>query len=160
MQMGLANIKKLSRLLRESNWKVTVTLGNGNGTIEVVLIEPGDRSKANFGISLDIGTTTIVAYLVNLKSQKVLGAKASYNPQVDFGEDVISRIVFAQQEKGLEKLHHAVIDTINNLIDSLIKESGLTLDDLTAVVSAGNTTMTHILLKIDPGQIRKDPYIP
>ncbi|MDP2981182.1 MAG: ASKHA domain-containing protein, partial [Candidatus Omnitrophota bacterium] len=160
MQMGLSNIKRLPMLLRESNWEVTVTIGNRNKTTEVVLIEPGNRAKENFGIAVDIGTTTIVAYLVDLNSQKVLGSKASYNPQVDFGEDVISRIIFAQQEKGLEKLHHAVIDTINNLIGSLIKESGLTLDDLTAVVSAGNTTMTHILLKIDPAQIRKDPYIP
>jgi uncharacterized 2Fe-2S/4Fe-4S cluster protein (DUF4445 family) len=160
IQMGLSNIKRLPRLLREGNWEVTVTLGNRNKTTEVVLIEPGDRSKENFGIALDIGTTTIVAYLVDLNSQKVLGSKASYNPQVDFGEDVISRIIFAQHEKGLEKLHHAVIDTVNTLIDSLIKETGLTLDDVTAVVSAGNTTMTHLLLKIDPEQIRKDPYIP
>ena len=160
MQMGLANIKKLSRLLRESDWKVTVTLGNRNGTIEVVLIEPGDRSKANFGISLDIGTTTIVAYLVNLKSQKVLGAKASYNPQVDFGEDVISRIVYAGESGGLEQLHHVVIDTINILIYSLAKEQNLTLGDITAVTCAGNTTMTHLLLKVDPAYIRKQPYIP
>ena len=160
MQMGLSNIKKLPRLLREGNWEVTVTLGNRNKTTEVVLIEPGDRSRENFGIAVDIGTTTIVAYLVDLNSKKVLGSKASYNPQVDFGEDVISRIIFAQHEKGLEKLHHAVIDTINTLIDNLIKEAHLTLDDVTAVVSAGNTTMTHLLLKIDPGQIRKDPYIP
>src|SRR3989338_309601 len=160
MQMGLSNIKKLPRLLREGDWEVTVTLGNRNKTTEVVLIEPGDRSRENFGIAVDIGTTTIVAYLVDLNSKKVLGSKASYNPQVDFGEDVISRIIFAQHEKGLEKLHHAVIDTINTLIDNLIKEAHLTLDDVTAVVSAGNTTMTHLLLKIDPGQIRKDPYIP
>jgi len=160
MQMGLSNIKKLPRLLRESNWEVTVTLGNRNRTTEVVLIEPGDRSKQNFGIAVDIGTTTIVAYLVDLNSQKVLSSKASYNPQVDFGEDVISRIIFAQHEKGLEKLHHTVIDTVNTLIGSLIKETKLTLDDITAVMSAGNTTMTHLLLKIDPTYIRKDPYIP
>ncbi len=160
MQMGLANIKKLPRLLRESNWQVTATLGNRNGTIEVVLIEPGDRSKNNFGIALDIGTTTIVAYLVDLRSQKVLGAKASYNPQVDFGEDVISRIIYAAESAGLEKLHHAVVDTINTLIDSLVKEKKLTLNDITAVMCAGNTTMTHLLLKIDPQYIRKDPYIP
>jgi len=160
MQVGLSNIKKLPRLLREGGWEVTVTLGNRNKTIEVVLIEPGDQSKKNFGVAVDIGTTTIVAYLVNLDSQKVLGSKASYNPQVDFGEDVISRIIFAQHEKGLEKLHHAVIDTVNTLIDNLIKEAKLTLDDVTAVISAGNTTMTHLLLKIDPAYIRKEPYIP
>jgi len=160
MQMGMANIKKLPRLLRESNWKITVTLGNRNGTTEVVLIEPGDHSKKNLGIALDIGTTTIVAYLIDLNTQKVLSAKASYNPQVDFGEDVISRIIYAEKEKGLEKLHHAVIDTINMLTYSLAKEQDLTLDDITAVMCAGNTTMTHLLLKIDPTYIRKDPYIP
>jgi len=160
MQVGLANIKKLPRLLRESNWEVTATLGDRNGTTEVVLIEPGDRSGKNFGISLDIGTTTIVAYLVDLKSQKVLAAKASYNPQVDFGEDVISRIIYAGEAKGLEKLHHVVVDTINMLIYNLAREQALTLDDITAVMCAGNTTMTHLLLKIDPGYIRKDPYIP
>jgi uncharacterized 2Fe-2S/4Fe-4S cluster protein (DUF4445 family) len=160
MQMGLANIKKLPRLLRQSNWELTVTLGDRNGTTEVVLVEPGDRSNANFGIALDIGTTTIVAYLVNLKNQKVLGAKASYNPQVDFGEDVISRIIYAQKEEGLEKLHHVVIDAVNMLIYTLVKEQNLTLDDITAVMCAGNTTMTHLLLKIDPSYIRKDPYIP
>jgi len=160
MQMGLANIKKLPRLLRESDWKITTTLGNRNGTTEIVLIEPGDRSENNIGIALDIGTTTIVAYIVDLKSQKVLGARASYNPQVDFGEDVISRIIYAADSAGLEKLHHVVIDTVNTLIDSLIKEKGLTLNDITAVMCAGNTTMTHLLLKIDAQYIRKDPYIP
>lgn len=160
MQMGLANIKKLPRLLRESDWKVTATLGNRNDTAEVVLIEPGDTSGKNFGIALDIGTTTIVAYLVDLKSQKVLAAKASYNPQVDFGEDVISRIIYAQEGAGLEKLHHVVIDTVNMLIDGMAKEQRLTLDDITAVMCAGNTTMIHLLLKIEPAYIKKDPYIP
>jgi len=160
MQMGLSNIKRLPQLLRDSNWEVTVTLGNRNRTTEVVLIEPGDKSNRNFGVAVDIGTTTIVACLVDLNSQKVLGSKATYNPQVDFGEDVISRIIFAQHEKGLEKLHHAVIDTVNTLIGSLIKDVKLTLDDVTSVILAGNTTMTHLVLKIDPTQIRKDPYIP
>ncbi|MFH1782369.1 MAG: ASKHA domain-containing protein [Candidatus Omnitrophota bacterium] len=160
MQMGLANIKKLPRLLRESDWEVTVTLGNRNGTTEIVLIEPGNKSGKNLGIALDIGTTTIVAYLVDLKSQKVLGAKASYNPQVDFGEDVISRIMYAKEPAGLEKLHHAVVDTVNNLVNNLAKENNLTLNDINACMSAGNTTMTHLLLKINPEYIRKEPYIP
>jgi len=160
IQNGLANIRRLPHLLRDSNWEVTVTLANRNKSTEVVLIEPGDKTDENFGVAVDIGTTTIVAYLVDLNSEKVISSKASYNPQVDFGEDVISRIIFAQHEKGLEKLHHAVIDTVNMLIDSLIKEAKFTLDDIIAVVCAGNTTMTHLLLKIDPANIRKDPYIP
>jgi len=160
IQNGLANIRKLPHLVRDSGWEVTVTLANRNKLTEIVLIEPGDKTDENFGIAVDIGTTTIVAYLVDLNSEKVISSKASYNPQVDFGEDVISRIIFAQHEKGLEKLHHAVVDTVNTLIESLIKEVKFTLDDITAVVSAGNTTMTHLLLKIDPTNIRKEPYIP
>ena len=87
-------------------------------------------------------------------------AKASYNPQVDFGEDVISRIIYAREGAGLEKLHHVVIDTVNMLIYGMAKEQRLTLDDITAVMCAGNTTMIHLLLKIEPAYIRKDPYIP
>jgi len=160
MQMGLANIKKLPSLLRQSNWEITATLGNRNGTTEVVIIEPGDTTNVNFGVALDIGTTTIVAYLVDLNTQSVLAAKACYNPQVDFGEDVITRIIYAEKEEGLERLHHAVIDAVNTLIHNLAKQTNITLDDITSVVSAGNTTMTHLLLKIEPTFIRRSPYVP
>jgi len=160
MQMGLANIKKLSKLLRESGWKVTVTLGNRNETTEVVLIEPGDTTSKNYGVAVDIGTTTIVAYLVNLTERHVLSAKACYNPQVDFGEDVISRIIFAQEEDGLERLHHVVIDAINNLILGMALEHNLTLNDIDGVVCSGNTTMIHLLLRVPPEYLRKEPYVP
>ena len=160
MQTGLANVKKLGRLLRESNWDITVTLGKRNGTLEVVLIEPGDTSSRNFGIALDIGTTTIACQLVNLRTREVLGTKASYNPQASFGEDVITRIIFAQKgSAGLEKLHHAVIDVINDLISSLASENKVSLNNITAVTSAGNMTMSHIFLRVDPTYIRKEPYV-
>ena len=160
MQMGLSNIKKLSKLLRDSNWRVTVTLGNRNETTEVVLVEPGDTTNRNYGAAVDIGTTTIVAYLVNLTERHVLSAKACYNPQVDFGEDVISRIIFAQEEDGMEKLHHVVIDAINNLILGMALENNLTLHDINGVACAGNTTMMHLLLRVPPEFLRKPPYVP
>ncbi|MCK4802217.1 DUF4445 domain-containing protein [bacterium] len=159
MQMGLANIKKLSKLLRDSSWKVTATLGNRNETTEVVLIEPGDTTNKNYGVAVDVGTTTIVAYLVNLRERQVLGAKACYNPQVDFGEDVISRIIFAQEKDRLEKLHHVVIDAINNLILGMVMEHNLTLNDINGVACAGNTTMIHLLLRVPPEYLRKEPYV-
>lgn len=160
MQIGLANIKSLDKLLRDSNWQVTITLGNRNKTVEVVLVEPGDTTRKNFGIALDIGTTTVVAYLVDLNSGKTVGGRASYNKQVDFGEDVISRIIFAQESEGLERLHHAVIDTVNDLIGSLSGEYKVSLNDINAAICAGNTTMTHLLLKVDPTYIRRAPYVP
>ncbi|MBN1383625.1 MAG: DUF4445 domain-containing protein [Elusimicrobia bacterium] len=160
MQMGIANIKKLPELLRSSDFKVTVTLGNRNNTTEVVLIEPGDTSGSNFGVAVDIGTTTIVSYLVNLNSQKVLSAKAIYNPQVSFGEDVITRIIYAGESIGLERLHRAVVDSINDLIISHVVENKISLTDINCIVCAGNTTMTHLLLKVNPTYIRRAPYIP
>ncbi|MFH0948169.1 MAG: ASKHA domain-containing protein, partial [Elusimicrobiota bacterium] len=166
MQMGLANIKKLSSLIRAANFDITVTLGNRNGTTELVMVEPGDTSAQNFGVAVDIGTTTIVAYLVNLTpfsasaGQKIFPAKAIYNPQVSFGEDVITRIIHAEDLSGLDRLHHTVVDAINDLIISLAVENKISLNDVNCVVCAGNTTMIHLLLKVDPSNIRRSPYIP
>ncbi len=160
IQTGLANVKKLGRLLRESNWEVTVLLGKRNGTTEVVLIEPGDTSKRNFGIALDIGTTTVVAQLVDLNNRKTLGVKATYNRQASYGEDVITRMIYAGKKDGLEKLHHVVIDTINELIFALALQFEISLSEITGVMCAGNMTMTHLLLRVDPTYIRREPYIP
>ena len=160
MQTGLANVRKLGRILRESNWEVTVLLGKRNGTTEIVLVEPGDTSSRNFGIAADIGTTTIVAQLVDLNTHKVLSTKASFNPQATMGEDIITRIIVAEKEEGLEKLHHAVVDTLNELISSMAEEKGVSLNNITAMVSAGNTTMIHLLLRVDPSYLRREPYVP
>jgi uncharacterized 2Fe-2S/4Fe-4S cluster protein (DUF4445 family) len=160
LQTGLANVRKMGRLLRESNWEVTVLLGKRNGTTEVVLIEPGDTSRRNFGIALDVGTTTIVAQLLDLNNRRILGTKATHNRQAGYGEDVITRMVYAGKKDGLEKLHHAVIDAINDLILALTEEYGVNLNEVTAVVSAGNTTMTHLLLRVDPAYLREEPYVP
>ncbi len=160
MQTGLANLKRLGRLLRESNWRVTVTLGKRNGTVEIVFIEPGDTSDKNYGVAVDVGTTTVVAQLVNLNNHKIVGTKATHNTQANYGEDVISRIIYAGEKDGLERLHHAVIDNINGLISKLAQENNLSLSDIIAVMCAGNMTMTHLLLRVDPGYLRREPYVP
>jgi len=160
MQTGLANIRRLGELLRSSDWKVTVTLGKRNGTTEIVLIEQGDTSEKNFGFCFDIGTTTISGQLVDLNSKQVLGTKATYNKQASFGSDVITRIIYAQEQDGLEKLHHAVIDSMNHMIQELASGHGIDLNDVNCVLCAGNTTMVHLLLRVDPTYIRKEPYVP
>lgn len=160
MQTGLSNIKRLGELLRSSDWKVTVTLGKRNGTAEIVIIEPGDTSEKNFGLCFDIGTTTLSGQLVGLNTKKVLGTKATYNKQISFGSDVITRIIYARQEDGLEKLHHAVIDSMNQMIQELIQEHSVDLNDVTCILCAGNTTMIHLLLRVDPTYIRREPYVP
>lgn len=160
MQAGLANIRKLGELLRDSEWKVTVTLGKRNETVEIVFVEPGDTSAKNFGMAFDIGTTTISGQLIDLNNKKVLGTRATYNKQASFGSDVITRIIYAQEEDGLEKLHHAVIDTMNHMIQDLIQEHNVDLNDVNCCLCAGNTTMVHLLLRVDPTYIRREPYVP
>lgn len=160
MQTGLANIKRLGNLLRESDWKITATLGRRNETTEIVRIEPGDTSKKNYGVAFDIGTTTITGQLVDMNSKKILGTKITYNKQVMFGDDVITRIIYAAEGGGLEQLHHAVIDIINDMIQGFISEHKINLNDVNGVTCAGNTTMIHLLLKVDPTYIRREPYVP
>ena len=160
MQTGLVNIRRLGQLLRGSDWKITVTLGKRNGTTEIVLIEPGDTSGENYGLCFDIGTTTISSQLVDLNKKRVLGTKAAYNKQATFGSDIITRIIFARQSDGLEKLHHAVIDTMNEMIKELVAENKIDLNDVNCVLCAGNSTMIHLLLRIDPTYIRREPYVP
>lgn len=160
MQTGLANIRGLGELLRDSDWKVTVTLGKRNGTTEIVLVEPGDTSKQNFGLAFDIGTTTISGQLIDLNTKKALGTKATYNKQATFGSDIITRIIYAQEQDGLEKLHHAVIDGMNQMIQELIQEHTVDLNDVNCILCAGNTTMVHLLLRVDPTYIRREPYVP
>jgi len=160
MQTALANIKRLSAILRESKWQITATLGKRNETTEIVLIEPGDTSKKNFGIAFDIGTTTVTGQLIDLNTKKILGTRATYNRQAVFGSDVISRIIYAGEEDGLDRLHHAVIDNMNDIIRELITENKISLNDVLGVMVAGNTTMIHLLLRVDPTFIRREPYIP
>ncbi|MDQ1328566.1 MAG: hypothetical protein QG641_1851 [Candidatus Poribacteria bacterium] len=160
IQMDLTNLKNLGRFLRKNDWDVTVLLGNREGIIELIQIEAGDTSKQNYGIAVDIGTTTIVAHLVDLTTRKTLGIEAVSNSQSNFGADVISRIIYASGKKGLDELHKSVVDDINRLIILLIQANKLNINDVTCVMCSGNATMTHFLLGIEPTYIRREPYVP
>ena len=160
MQTGIFNIRQLGELLRDSDWKITVTLGLRNDTVEIVLVESGNTTSKNFGLSFDIGTTTISGQLVDLNSKKIIGTKATYNQQAAFGSDVITRIIYAGLANGLEKLHLAVTDTMNQIIRDLALEHNIDLNDVNCIVCSGNTTMIHLLLSVDPAPIRKTPYVP
>ena len=160
IQTGLANIRQLGELLRNSDWKVTVVLGKRENGIELLSVEPGDTSAKNFGFSFDIGTTTISGQLVDLNKSIVLGTRATYNKQASFGADVITRIIYTKKDGGLEKLHAAAVETINHMIKELILDHNVDLNNVTSIVCTGNTTMIHLLLRIDPSHIRRAPYIP
>ncbi|MFH0828217.1 MAG: ASKHA domain-containing protein [Candidatus Omnitrophota bacterium] len=160
IQVALANVRSLSRILRDADWNITVTLGRRNNGMEIILIEPGDTSKKNYGFAVDIGTTTISCQLIDLVAGKILGVKAVYNRQAVYGADVISRIIYSEKGEGLEILHQAVTGCINEIIEDLVLEHKIDLNDVTGVVCAGNTTMIHLLLRVDPSFIRREPYVP
>jgi uncharacterized 2Fe-2S/4Fe-4S cluster protein (DUF4445 family) len=160
MQTGYRILKQLPEVLRQNDWAVTVTLGHRGRTLEVVEVQPGDTSQTNFGIAIDIGTTTVVASLLELESSKVIDSEAIYNTQMKFGEDYIQRIIYVIQNEALDEMQRTIVSDINNLISTVVKRNGINLDDVTSIVCAGNTTMIHFLLGLDPENIRREPYLP
>ena len=160
MQMGLAILQKLPELLRESGWKVTAMLGYRGGTTEVMEIEPGDTSARHLGIALDVGTTTVVAHLVDLRSSETVATKAKYNSQISLGDDVISRIMYSKTAERLKQLRDLIVNDINDLITGLVMDAKAKFHDVAYIVCAGNTTMVHLLLGLHPANIRREPYVP
>lgn len=154
-------LQGLASKLRDSDWKVTATITKGNDLWRIMQIEAGDTSDQNYGLAIDVGTTTVVAQLVHMKSGNVVGVVGSHNLQARYGEDVISRMIFAcGSQEGLDPLHKAIVKNINNLIRTLTEKKGIDIDQITAIVAAGNTTMSHLLLSLTPCSIRLDPYVP
>ncbi|MEI9479195.1 MAG: ASKHA domain-containing protein [Deltaproteobacteria bacterium] len=168
-------IMKLSRLLREADWKVTATLVLTKKGYKLINVEPGDTTRQNYSIVVDIGTTTIFGQILNLNECVVfacpsgqcdgttlfaLAEASDYNAQISYGEDVITRIVYSQRPGGLKKLQEVVVSTINRIIQELLDMSRIDRSLISHLVIAGNTTMTQLLLGLDPKHIREDPYVP
>jgi len=168
-ELGFRNVnfpfrlmRKLALNLRLQDWKVTVTLIDTEYGKEIVRISPGknDKIKNHYGLAVDIGTTTVVVYLVYLATGRLVDVASTYNYQIIYGEDVISRIVYATEHGGLKDLQEAVTGHINSLIEPFVEKYGLSEDAIDSIVIAGNTTMTQLFFGFDPGSIRKEPYVP
>ncbi len=160
MKTRLANVKHLGDVLRENDFKVTVAVADKENVSEIIAIESGNTTDQNYGFAFDIGTTTVTGQLVDLEKREILGTRIAYNRQARYGSDVITRIIHGSEPEGLRELNAAVLDNLNEMIGSLVKANKIDLTNIYAVVFAGNTTMMHLLLKIDPSHIRKEPYVP
>jgi uncharacterized 2Fe-2S/4Fe-4S cluster protein (DUF4445 family) len=159
MQTGFRILQRLSKTLCEANYKVAVTTGRRGGTTEVIEVEPGGRCKTNFAVAVDLGTTTVVAHLLNLTNATTIDTEATYNSQINFGEDYIRRIIYAEENNAFDEMQNRIVHDVNNLIVTLASRQRIDLQDITAIVCAGNTAMVHFLLNLDPRRIRKEPYI-
>ncbi|MBO8169803.1 MAG: DUF4445 domain-containing protein [Thermoanaerobacteraceae bacterium] len=158
--VGLPVLQKLAQTLRQEDWKVTATLACMNGITEIINVEPGHIANSGYGLAVDIGTTTVVVYVVDLATGETVDKRGTYNKQAKYGDDVISRMIYAGEENGLQELQDAVIATINELTDQLLEKNGIKPADVMVAVTAGNTTMAHLLLGLPPKYIRLEPYIP
>ena len=159
IQTGFRVLQKLSPLLQSADYKVTVTVGKRGGTTEVMDIEAGDHSKRNFAVAVDLGTTTVVAHLVDLTNDTTVDTEATYNSQINFGEDYIRRIIYGEQNNAFDELQNRIVHDVNDLIVTLAVRQKLDLQDITVCVCAGNTAMIHFLLNLDSTRIRREPYI-
>ncbi|MCD6560759.1 MAG: DUF4445 domain-containing protein [Deltaproteobacteria bacterium] len=156
----LTCLQELSDKLRQNDWKITLTVSKDKDRHRIMKIEPLDTTGVNYGVAVDVGTTTVVVQLVDMNSGRIMGVEGTHNQQASYGEDVISRMIYACGKGGLAPLHNAIIKNINQLIEKLADDNGISPDQIYAVVNAGNTTMSHFLLGLTPCAIRLDPYVP
>ncbi len=155
LSIDIAVLRHLQATLRQEEWAVTVTIWQEKRVIDV---QPG-YVEGTYGLAVDIGSTTIAGYLCNLRTGEILATESMMNPQVTFGEDLMSRISYAMMHKdGLEKMHTAVIDALNKLAARAAKEAGLRPRQIHEAVFVGNTTMVHILLGINPVELGGAPF--
>lgn len=150
-------LKELPDKIRSGGWKVTVTVRNRK---EIINIEPNYVEKI-YGIAFDIGTTTVVGYLTDLRNGEVVAIDSIMNPQVSYGEDVMSRITHTtKSEEGLEKMNKSIVNGLNTIIKSVATEAGINPTDIAEAVAVGNTAMHHIFLKINPKYLGISPFSP
>jgi uncharacterized 2Fe-2S/4Fe-4S cluster protein (DUF4445 family) len=148
-------LKKVPRVVRKKDWVVTVTLWNNR---EIIAVQPGQVSGC-YGFAVDVGTTKLAGYLLDLSNGKIVATASTTNPQIPYGEDVISRIRFATENpENLVKLQQTVIEGVNQLIKETCKDSGVSPDDVYEMTVSGNTAMHHIFLGIPPDNVALMPY--
>ena len=163
LDVTLAMIRKLPQVIREDDFRVTATLVRpvrDVGKTRIINVQPGDTSNQSYAIAMDIGTTTIYGQVIDLISGEVLAEHGEFNGQISYGEDVISRIVYAEKPGGLAKINAVVIKTINKILAKIVKRSGVDPENISTITLAGNTTMTQLMLSVDPRSIRRAPYVP
>jgi uncharacterized 2Fe-2S/4Fe-4S cluster protein (DUF4445 family) len=163
IQLSYPVIQKIPDVLRQDNFKITATLErpvNENSKSRIINIEAGDTTDKNFALAIDIGTTTVYGQLIDLNDGTIVAEKGDFNAQISYGEDVINRIVYAEKGDGLEVLHGSIITTLNGIINWIIKKGKVDPDWISTITIAGNTTMTQLLMRINPRYIRRAPYVP
>lgn len=147
----------LQNTVREGDWKMTVSVWQGK---EIIKIEPGFVEKA-YGLAVDVGTSTVAGYLCDLTDGSVVTTASMMNPQVVYGEDVMSRISYTMANpNGLEILNKAILDGLNGIVEEVAATAKIKRTDIVDMTLVGNTCMHHIFLNVDPKHIGLAPFPP
>ena len=148
-------LQSLQPVLREGEWKVTVAVRNNK---EIIAVFPGFKDEL-FGIAVDVGSTTIAAHLCDLSTGEVSGSAGLMNPQIRFGEDLMSRVSYIMMNEGGEKdLTRVVREAINEIITTIISENNIDAEDILEMTLVGNPIMHHLVLGIDPTELGAAPF--
>ena len=157
MKVELRVLRTLPSVLRDAEFKVTAVLGGDR----LIAVEPGDTREESYGVAMDLGTTTVVGTLMNLKTGMAEAVRSTLNGQAPFGADVISRISHGMQgDEAKTELRDAVLRTINTILSELYESAGVGRDRVYELVIVGNATMLHLLLGIDATPISMMPFTP
>lgn len=157
VKVDLAVLRELPGLLRKCNFKGTAVLADHR----LIDFEPGDTSRQCCGAAFDIGTTTMVGSLLDLCTGEELAVASAINPQVSFGEDILSRIDYSKAApQHAEKLRRAVVTAVVDMIEQMCSEAGVPRERIYEITFAGNTAMEHLLCGIDVAQLGEVPFAP
>ncbi|HSR47679.1 MAG TPA: ASKHA domain-containing protein, partial [Anaerolineales bacterium] len=148
-------LRELPEALRRDDGRLTAHVWHD---VEVVRVQPGYRESA-YGLAIDIGSTTVAAHLCDLRTGSVLATRSAMNPQVRYGEDLMSRVSYAMREtQGTERMHRAIVRTLNELAEAACQHAQVAVDDVLDVVIVGNPIMHHLALGIDPSDLGGAPF--
>ena len=157
LSVSLGALRRLPAALRQEDGLVTLILADG----ELIEILPGADEGPVLGMAYDIGTTTIVGYLLDLTTGRELAVASLLNPQTQYGDDVVSRIQhITAAPNGLQQLQDAVVGAINRIATDACRQAGVPADCVYGMTAVGNTTMQHLLLGVDPSALARSPYVP
>lgn len=156
----LGVVRQVAGAVRAENGRAALTVGLHENICTVVGLSPGSPAESQYGVAVDLGTTTVAVSLVSLRDGAVVATDSDYNAQVACGLDVISRINYARKPGRLGELREHALGTINSLIERIATVHGELCGRIPCATISGNTTMVHLLLGLDPEHLRLAPYTP
>lgn len=156
LELDLGMLRALPALLREHNFRGTAIVADR----KLLAFSPGDKTPTCVAVACDIGTTTLAASLIDLADGRELARASRLNPQTRFGDDVLARISYAALPVQRERLRHDIVTAVNEMLRELAGRADLRVEDIYEIVCAGNTTMQHLLLGVDPTPIGVSPFVP